>query len=56
VGWSLLASHGVELPLLALIDALEKHGRPEVLHSDQGVEYKSRSTPALPGASASVCP
>lgn len=42
VGWSLLANHSVQLPLTALIDAVEKHGRPEVLHSDQGSEYKSR--------------
>lgn len=42
VGWSLLTSHSVQLVLNALIDALEKHGRPVFLHSDQGSEYKSR--------------
>jgi putative transposase len=42
VGWSLLSNHTVQLPLTALIDAVEKHGRPEILHSDQGSEYKSR--------------
>ena len=41
-GWSLLTSHSVQLPLSALIDAVEKHGRPRLLHSDQGSEYKSR--------------
>lgn len=41
VGWALLSNHGVELVLMALIDAVEKYGRPEVLHSDQGSEYKS---------------
>lgn len=41
VGWALLSNHTVQLPLMALIDAVEKHGRPEVLHSDQGSEYKS---------------
>lgn len=41
VGWSLLTSHTVQLTLSALIDAVEKHGRPRVLHSDQGSEYKS---------------
>lgn len=42
VGWSLLTGHPVLLTMLALIDAVEKHGRPMVLHSDQGSEYKSR--------------
>ena len=41
-GWSLLTSHTAQLTINALIDAVEKHGRPEVLHSDQGSEYKSR--------------
>lgn len=42
VGWSLLTSHSVQLVITALIDAVEKHGRPQVLHSDQGSEYKSK--------------
>lgn len=42
VGWSLLNNHGVQLPIMALVDAVEKYGRPQVLHSDQGSEYKSR--------------
>lgn len=42
VGWSLLSTHATQLVLLALIDALEKRGRPKVLHSDQGSEYKSK--------------
>lgn len=42
VGWSLRNTHSVDLVLEALIDAVEKHGRPLVLHSDQGSEYKSR--------------
>jgi len=42
VGWSLLTGHTAHLTIAALIDALEKHGRPIVLHSDQGSEYKSR--------------
>lgn len=40
-GWSLLTSHSVQLTLSALIDAVEKHGRPRILHSDQGSEYKN---------------
>jgi len=42
VGWSVLTGHTAHLTIAALIDALEKHGRPMVLHSDQGSEYKSR--------------
>lgn len=42
VGWSLLTTHSVQLVINALIDAVEKHGRPKVLHSDQGSEYKSK--------------
>lgn len=42
VGWSVLISHAVQLPLNALIDAVEKYGRPKILHSDQGSEYKSK--------------
>ena len=41
VGWNLLTNHSVQLTLTALIDAIEKHGRPKILHSDQGSEYKS---------------
>jgi len=43
VGWSLLTTHTAQLTLTALIDGLEKHGRPEILHSDQGSEYKSKT-------------
>jgi len=41
VGWSLLTTHSVQLVVAALIDAIEKHGRPVVSHSDQGSEYQS---------------
>lgn len=41
-GWSLLTSHAVQLPLFALMNGVEKHGRPEIIHSDQGSEYKAR--------------
>ena len=40
-GWCLLNSHTVQLTLTALMAAVEKYGRPEILHSDQGSEYKS---------------
>jgi putative transposase len=42
VGWSVLTNHSVQLTITALIDANEKHGRPQILHSDQGSEYKSK--------------
>jgi transposase InsO family protein len=42
VGWAVFTSHSVQLTILALIDALEKHQPAKVLHSDQGSEYKSR--------------
>ncbi len=42
VGWSLLTTHSVQLTMAALIDALEKNGRPDILHSDQGSEYKAK--------------
>lgn len=42
VGWSLLTTHSAQLVITALIDATEKHGRSQILHSDQGSEYKSR--------------
>lgn len=42
VGWSLLNSHAVQLTITALMNAIEKYGRPIILHSDQGSEYKSK--------------
>jgi len=43
VGWNLLTTHGVQLTVTALIDAIEKYGRPNFLHSDQGCEYRSKT-------------
>jgi len=42
VGWSLLTSHSVQLVILALLHAVSRYGRPKLLHSDQGSEYKSK--------------
>lgn len=42
VGWAIWTAHSTQLVLLALIDALEKHGATSYLHSDQGTEYKSQ--------------
>ena len=39
VGWCLLTTHSAQLVLIALMNAIEKHGRPQILHSDQGSEY-----------------
>lgn len=43
VGWSLLTSHSVQLTLTALIDAIEKSGLPDIIHSDQGREYTAKA-------------
>lgn len=42
VGWSLLTTHSTQLTISALIDAVEKNSHPDILHSDQGSEYKSK--------------
>lgn len=43
VGWNLLTSHTAQLTANALIAAIEKGGRPEIIHSDQGREYIARA-------------
>src|SRR3990172_3089 len=40
--WNLLTTHSSQLTLNTLIDAVEKYGRPKILHSDQGTEYTSK--------------
>jgi len=42
VGWNLLTSHTAQLTTNALIDAIEKSGLPDIIHSDQGREYIAR--------------
>ena len=42
VGWSVLNAHSAQLTVTALIDALQKHQAPEIIHSDQGKEYRSK--------------
>jgi transposase InsO family protein len=42
VGWSVLNAHTAQLTVTALIDALEKHDAPDIIHSDQGSEYRSK--------------
>ena len=41
VGWKLGLRHTSQLTLEALLDALEKHPKPAIIHSDQGSEYLS---------------
>ncbi len=43
VGWSILNAHGAQLTVLALIDALQKHRSPKIIHSDQGKEYRAKT-------------
>src|SRR3989338_2584604 len=43
VGWSLSTSHAAQLTTNALIDAIEKSGLPEIIHSDQGREYVAKA-------------
>ena len=41
VGYSILTNHSVNLIVQALLSALNYCGRPTILHSDQGSEYKA---------------
>lgn len=43
VGWSLLTSHTAQLTISAVIDAIEKCGLPDIIHSDQGREYTAKA-------------
>jgi putative transposase len=42
VGFSVSTGHGVSLVINALLSALNQKPPPEILHSDQGSEYKSK--------------
>lgn len=41
VGWAVARRHCKELVAYALLDAIEKQLPPEIIHSDQGSEYRS---------------
>ncbi len=43
VGFSVLMTHSVQLVMNALLMAVMLHGRPEIIHSDQGSEYTSKA-------------
>jgi putative transposase len=40
VGWAVSTRHNTGLVALALIDAVIANGRPRIIHSDQGSEYR----------------
>ena len=42
VGWSLSNSLDAEVSLNVLKDAIKKHGKPEIINSDQGCQYTSK--------------
>lgn len=42
VGFSVMLTHSVQLVMQALLMAGMLHGRPEIIHSDQGSEYTSQ--------------
>jgi len=42
VGWSLSNKHTKELVIEAFLDALKTVGKPVIVHTDQGSEYKSQ--------------
>jgi transposase InsO family protein len=43
VGWHLSTSHDTPLVSAALFDGLTIHRPPQIIHSDQGVEYRSKA-------------
>lgn len=42
-GYAFMGHHKTSLIVQALLNGLHHHGRPEILHSDQGSEYKSQT-------------
>lgn len=42
VGWNVSSRHTKELVIEALLEAVAYHGKPNVIHTDQGSEYKSK--------------
>lgn len=41
VGWEISTRHNADLPCQAFLNALECYSAPEIIHSDQGNEYRS---------------
>jgi len=42
VGWAISFKHDTNLVAQALLNAIEKHSRPNIIHSDQGSEYRHK--------------
>jgi len=42
VGWAVSTRHNVNLVTLALVDAVLSHPIPDIIHSDQGSEYRHK--------------
>ncbi|MDP3792235.1 MAG: IS3 family transposase [bacterium] len=47
VGFSISAGHGTYLVINAWLSAISIHGPPEIIHSDQGSEYTSKTYTSL---------
>jgi putative transposase len=47
VGFSVMTNHSVQLIINALLMAITNNQRPEIIHSDQGSEYKSETYTSL---------
>jgi len=42
VGWEISVRHNIDLISKALLNALEHYSAPQIIHSDQGSEYRSK--------------
>ncbi len=42
VGWNISIRHTKELVIEALLEAVITQGKPQIVHTDQGSEYKSK--------------
>ncbi len=42
VGWEISTRHGADLTCQSFLNALECYSAPEIIHSDQGSEYRSK--------------
>jgi putative transposase len=42
LGWAVSVRHTADLVTEALLDALSRHPKPDIFHSDQGSEYRSK--------------
>ena len=47
VGWAISARHTKELVIEAFLDAVVTTGKPLIVHTDQGSEYKSQEYASL---------